>query len=287
MGLHGPARLAHPQPLPLAWEGSTVRDLLRTAPIPRLDAELLAAHLLGVDRSTLLLHHLDSSLDSVAYAALVSRRAAGEPLAYITGFREFWSLEIAVTPAVLIPRPDSETLIEAAIACHPADAAPRILDLGTGSGALLLAALSVWPGATGIGIDASAAALDVACGNAQRLGFGDRATFRTGDWFDGIADRFDIVLANPPYIRSCESLPRDVADFEPASALFAGPDGLADYRRIIPALPDHLTGTGIAHLEIGHDQADAVMALGRAAGLEVSLTRDLAGHPRCVTLRAP
>lgn len=264
---------------------SSVRDLIRAAPIDRLDAELIAAHLLGVDRSALLLNEPNTPFDSVTFNTLAARRAAGEPLAYITGHREFWSLDIAVTPDTLIPRPDSETLIEAAVAAHMADAAPRILDLGTGSGCLLLAALSVWPRATGIGVDASAAPLAVARGNAERLGFADRAVFRPGDWATGLDERFDIVLANPPYVANAEPLPRDVAEYEPPSALFAGPDGLAAYRRIVPDLPRLLALGGSAHLEIGATQADLVMAMGKAAGLSAVLMRDLAGHPRCVTLR--
>ncbi len=267
--------------------GIVAAGLLCAAPIDRLDAELLMAHLLGVDRSALLLHHLGSVIDVDSYAALVARRASGEPLAYITGSREFWSLDIAVTPDVLIPRPDSETLIEAAMAAHLADSAPRILDLGTGSGCLLLAALTVWPRGRGLGVDRSAAALAVARGNAARLGLADRAEFRAGDWADGLDGPFDIILANPPYIKCGEPLPRDVADFEPASALFAGADGLDDYRRIVPALSRLLADSGTAHLEIGHDQADPVMLLGNQAGMVASLRHDLAGHPRCVTLRMP
>ena len=251
---------------------------------PRLDAELLAAHLIGVDRSALLLRRLDADIDAAAFEALVDRRLAHEPVAYIVGRREFWSLDFRVTPDVLIPRPDSETLVEAALAA--ASVAPRVLDLGTGSGCLLLAVLSERRGGWGVGVDRSAGAAAVALDNARRLGLADRAAFVVGDWTAAISGRFDLVLANPPYIGTGEPLDREVAEFEPASALFAGADGLDDYRRIVPALADLLAPGGSAHLEIGHAQADVVMAMGAAAGFVPELRRDLAGRPRCVSLRA-
>lgn len=254
---------------------------------PRLDAELLIAHLLGVERNELLMRRLDDDLREGDAEALVARRQAGEPIAYIVGTREFWSLPFRVTPDVLIPRPDSETLIEAAIADLPDDACPHILDLGTGSGCLLLAALHQWPGGWGVGVDRSARAIAVAQDNARRLGLGARAAFMVGDWAGALAASFDLVLANPPYIAVDEPLPRDVADYEPASALYAGTDGLADYRRIVPLLPGILSATGVAHLEIGHSQADLLREMARAVGLESRLRRDLAGHPRCVSIRRP
>ena len=254
---------------------------LRTAAlqIARLDAEVLMAHLLGIPRLAMLL-----DLDRPAppgFDALVERRAAGKPVAYITGSREFWSLDLCVTPDVLIPRPDSETLIEAAIA-H-GGTPTTILDLGTGSGALLLAALSVWPGAMGVGIDASPAALAVAKANAERLGFADRATFALGEW-NGDGGTHDLILCNPPYIADGEPLPRDVADWEPHGALFAGPVGLDDYARIAPLLPAQLSAAGVACIEIGATQADAVTVLFVAQGLAVELRRDLAGLPRCLVV---
>jgi release factor glutamine methyltransferase len=252
---------------------------------PRLDAELLIAHLLGVDRGDLLLRGLDRDVDVAAADRLIARRAAGEPVAYIVGTREFWSLPFRVTPDVLIPRGDSETLIEAAVAALPADAAPRVLDLGTGSGCLLLAALTQWPDGWGVGIDRSSCAVAVARGNAAALGLAARACFVVGDWTAALDARFDLVLANPPYVGTTESLPHEVAGFEPASALFAGPDGLDDYRRIVPALRGILSREGSAHLEIGSMQADLVIEIAAIAGFETELRRDLAGRPRCVTLR--
>lgn len=248
---------------------------------PRLDAELLLAHALGVSREHVILRQRDLVVPS-HFDALIDRRFAGEPVAYIIGTRDFWTLTLAVTPAVLIPRPDSETLIEAAIAHFQSRDPVKILDLGTGSGALLLAALDHWPGAQGLGVDASADALDVARGNAQRLGFGDRADFTLGDWGKEVSGPFDLILVNPPYIATSASLPRDVVEHEPHSALFAGDEGLDDYRRITPQLPGLLAPGGMAALEIGCDQRETVSALLRHTGLTVTARTDLAGLDRCL-----
>jgi release factor glutamine methyltransferase len=248
---------------------------------PRLDAELLMAHALGVSRDDLLLRHLDAPAPG-AFVALVARRRAHEPVAYITGTRAFWTIELAVGPGALVPRADSETLIEAAVD-HFADRAPAtILDLGTGPGTLLLAALDQWPQAAGIGVDRSPQALAMARGNAARLGLAGRARFVEGDWAAGIDGRFDLVLANPPYVGTAEPLPREVRDHEPAAALYAGADGLDAYRAIVPDLPRLLAPGGAAVLEIGHTQAEAVGALVAAAGLGWRLRNDLAGRPRVV-----
>ena len=173
-------------------------------------------------------------------APLVARREAHEPLALIVGHREFWSLEFAVSPATLIPRPESETLIEAAVAAFANREPPRlVLDLGTGTGCLLLAALSEFPAAFGIGVDRSAEAAALAARNAAALHLADRALFVCGDWADALSTRFDLVLGNPPYIPTEDlgSLMPDVARYEPRTALDGGPDGLAAYRRLIPGLP--------------------------------------------------
>jgi release factor glutamine methyltransferase len=251
---------------------------------PRLDAEVLLAHVLGVKRGWLLMN-LHERIDPQHYDLLVERRAKGEPIAYITGQREFWSLDLEVTPAVLIPRPDSETLLEAAIALCPAPPR-RILDLGVGSGALLLAALTIWPEATGLGIDASVPALAVAMGNAHRLGLLPRASFKPGFWAEGLAEQFDLVISNPPYIADDEQLSPEVKDHEPYLALFAGPDGLDAYRRILPALPGLLAPGGLAVLEIGHTQATSVLALAaqNCPGMAASVRQDLAGRDRCVAI---
>ncbi|OYQ36309.1 protein-(glutamine-N5) methyltransferase, release factor-specific [Sandarakinorhabdus cyanobacteriorum] len=249
----------------------------------RLDAEVLLAHLLGISRGALLLHP-DRRIDVQAYDLLVERRAKGEPVAHITGSREFWSLDLKVTPDVLIPRPDSETLIDVALRlCQPAPT--RILDLGTGSGALLLAALSEWPDASGLGIDASPAALAVASENAFRTGLADRARFMPGNWGQGLDQRFDLIISNPPYIAETETLSAEVRENEPASALFAGADGLDDYRRILPQLADLMQPGALALLEIGHSQGPALLDLAAQHGFSASLHPDLAGRDRCVALR--
>ncbi len=254
----------------------------------RLDAEVLMAHALGVSRSDVLLRHMRDPVPA-GFAALVERRASHEPVAYITGHQEFFGLPFAVSPAVLIPRGDSEVLVETALAARPD--ARRLLDCGTGSGALLLAALAQLPAATGVGIDRSDAALAVARRNAAALGLADRAELRVADWTQSHwADnlgQFDLILANPPYVEDAADLAAAVRDHEPAGALFAGPDGLDDYRVLVPQLPALLAPGGTACVEIGHRQAEAVGAIAAAAGLAATLHRDLGGRPRVLELKIP
>lgn len=251
---------------------------------PRLDAEYLMAYALGVERMALLLSPGDHAMPE-SFAALVDRRMAHEPVAYIAGVQDFWTIRLRVGPGVLIPRGDSEVLIEAAIA-HFGTAGPRrILDLGTGPGTLLLAALAEWPEASGLGVDASAVALDYARANAQALGLAARVAFVAGDWAAGIEGRFDLILCNPPYIESDTVLMRDVAEYEPQGALFAGTDGLDDYRRILPALPTLLERGGIAVLEIGYRQRAAVTLLAQDQGFAVQCHPDLAGRDRALVLQ--
>jgi release factor glutamine methyltransferase len=251
---------------------------------PRLDAELLMAQALGVERGELLLGHLDAPVPA-AFETLLARRAAGEPVAYITGRRAFWTIELEVGSGVLVPRPDSETLIEAAVAHFGRGGPASVLDLGTGPGTLLLAALDEWPGARGLGIDASEAALAYARRNAERLGLAARADFRRGDWAEGVAGRHDLVLCNPPYVEAGAELPRDVAHWEPPEALFAAADGLSEYRRLAPMVAPLLAPGGIACFEVGAGQAAAAAALFAAEGLTTTARADLAGHDRCLVVR--
>jgi release factor glutamine methyltransferase len=250
---------------------------------PRLDAELLMAHALGVSRQAMLLTRLGDPAP-VEFAGLVERRVAHEPVAYITGSRGFWTIELNVGPGVLVPRADSETLIEAAVMHFAGTGGPkRVLDLGTGPGTLLLAALAEWPGASGVGVDASETALGYARDNAVQLGLADRAELRTGDWGEGLDGRFDLILCNPPYIGTGEVLGPEVGEHEPMEALFAGEDGLDDYRRIVPDLQRLLAPGGIAVIEIGWTQGTAVSALVVAAGLTAAIRQDLGGRDRVVT----
>ncbi len=247
---------------------------------PRLDAELLMAHALGVERDALLLRHLDDPVPR-GFVPLIERRLSNEPIAYITGNRDFWTVRIAVAPGVLIPRPDSEVLIEAAVAHFHTDRQLRILDLGTGPGTLLLAALATFPAATGLGIDASNAAVDLARTNGDRIAPG-RAVFRLGNWAEGIDERFDLILCNPPYVEADAVLDAQVRDWEPAEALFAGYDGLDAYRALIPHLSTLVEPGGMIAVEIGHTQAQAVSALFVTAGLLPELRHDLADRPRAI-----
>jgi release factor glutamine methyltransferase len=260
---------------------AATRRLSPVSDTARLDAELLMAHALGLSRDRMLLDPPRHEAPP-GFALMLERRLAHEPIAYIIGHREFWTVDLAVGPGVLIPRPDSETLIEAAIAHFGTIGPRRVLDLGTGSGALLLAALAQWPQATGLGVDTSEAALAIAQSNAERLGLANRAEVARGSWDAASRGDFDLVLCNPPYIETGAALPPDVADYEPASALYAGEDGLDDYRRIAPSL--RLPQDGIACVEIGATQAQAVRRLFGAAGFLTRVDADLAGRDRCIVV---
>lgn len=254
----------------------------------RLDAEVLMAHAFGVSRSDLFLRHMRDP-EPAGFAALVERRAASEPVAYIVGKQDFFGLTLAVSPAVLIPRGDSEVLVEAALAARPN--AKRVLDCGTGSGALLLAVLANLPRAIGIGIDRSPEALAVARGNAETTGLADRAEMRRADWdqadWSAGLGHFDLILANPPYVEETAELAPSVRAYEPAGALFAGIEGLDAYRVLLPQLPDLLAPDGAALIEIGHTQAEPVTAIARGAGFECRLHQDLGGRPRVLELQIP
>jgi release factor glutamine methyltransferase len=237
----------------------------------RLDARLLWAHAGG---------------DEAAFDTAIARRLNREPVAAITGRKEFWSLDFAVGPGVLVPRPDTETLIEEALRLVPDARAPlRIADLGTGSGVLLIAALTEFPNATGVGFESSPEAFAWASANAARLAPG-RAEMRLADW-NQAQERFGLVFSNPPYIASgeIESLEPEVSQFEPRAALDGGADGLEAYRALGRLLPAILAPGGHALLEIGAGQAPAMELL--FPGLElVRIASDIAGIPRCVVLKA-
>ena len=260
------------------------RQLSSTSDTSRLDAELLMAEALHIDRDKLILSPPDRKVPE-RFWAMVERRQAGEPVAYITGRRAFWDIELHVGPGVLVPRPDSEVLIASAIEHFEGTAGPkRILDLGTGPGTLLLAALDIWPDATGLGIDVSRQALSYASANARRLGFDGRLKLMQGNWAAGLLESFDLVLCNPPYIADGAELGPGVREFEPDEALFAGSEGLDAYRALAPQLPRLLNPGGLAAIEIGPEQAEAVTALLERDGLQATVAEDLGGRARAIVL---
>ena len=260
------------------------RQLTETSDTPRLDAELLMAEALHIDRDKLILSPPSRDVPK-RFWTMVKRRLKGEPVAYITGRRAFWNIDLHVGPGVLVPRPDSEVLISSAIEHFQGSEGPkRILDLGTGPGTLLLAALDIWPNASGIGIDVSRQALSYASANTRRLGFENRAKFKIGNWAAGLKERFDLILCNPPYVAEGAELQPGVREFEPDEALFAGETGLDAYRALAPQLPQLLNPDGFAAIEIGLGQAAAVTPLLARDGLKGEVADDLAGRPRAVLL---
>ncbi|HEX3422058.1 MAG TPA: peptide chain release factor N(5)-glutamine methyltransferase [Sphingomicrobium sp.] len=271
------------KPIARALDDAT-RQLSKNSDTSRLDAELLMAEALHIDRDRLLLAPPDRKVPE-RFWDMVRRRSEGEPVAYITGRRAFWNIELHVGPGVLVPRPDSEVLIASAIEHFAGGTGPtRILDLGTGPGTLLLAGLDIWPDATGLGIDLSRQALSYASANARRLGFEARTKLLQGNWAAGLLERFDLILCNPPYIADDAELGPGVREFEPDEALFAGSEGLDAYRELAPQLPRLLSQGGLAVIEIGPDQAEVVTGLVARDGLEARLAKDLAGRDRALLL---
>jgi release factor glutamine methyltransferase len=268
---------------------------LRAAAIerPRQEARLLLAHALHCRQEDLLRDRLAGVPPEAAerFAALLRRRLDREPVAHLLGTSGFWTLDLAVSDATLVPRPDSETLVQAALDAFPDRArVRRVLDLGTGTGCLLLALLSEFPGATGVGVDLAPAAAALARDNARRVGLGARAQFLAGDWAAAVAPdaRFDLVASNPPYIESAaiSGLMPEVARHEPSLALDGGADGLAAHRVLLAAIPALLANhASRAVLEIGIGQRAAVEGMVRQAGLTlISVWPDLGGIDRALVI---
>lgn len=256
----------------------------------KLDARLLLGRAIGAGPGTLVRdsERALSGNEAARLEALAERRARREPMSHVLGVREFWSLEFRVTKDTLDPRPDSETVIEAALAAIGSrDGALNILDLGTGTGCLLLALLSELPAAHGTGVDISPAALAVAQENADALGFSGRAVFRAGDWGRQLAGRFDVIVANPPYVRrdDIRALQPEIAQFEPEIALDGGPDGLDCYRAMADDLTRLTTPRGFAAVEIGEGQDVEVTRIFSKSGLEIrAVWNDLTGTRRCLVV---
>jgi release factor glutamine methyltransferase len=260
------------------------RQLSETSDTARLDAELLMAEALHIDRDRLILSPPDRDIPK-RFWSMVKRRTKGEPVAYITGRRAFWNIDLHVGPGVLVPRPDSEVLIASAIEHFEGSVGPkRILDLGTGPGTLLLAALDIWPEATGVGTEVSRRAMSYASANARRLGFESRLKLKLGNWAEGIKESFDLVLCNPPYIAEGAELGRGIREYEPDEALFAGESGLEAYRALAPQLPRLLNKGGLAAVEIGIGQAGAVTTLLARDGLSARVVNDFTDRQRAVLL---
>lgn len=266
------------------------RQALRQSPTPQLDARVLLEAAAGLDRAELIASEREVIPEDVAatFAASVVRRERGEPVAYITGLQAFWEDTFRVGPGVLIPRPETEMLVDAGIRCMPEPS--HILDLGTGSGCILFSLLRELPDASGLGIDASDTALGYARRNRHRLALGGRAELRVATFADALGqlgpDSFDLVVANPPYILDSEPLQPSVADYEPKDALFSGPDGLSAHRTCAAVIAKVLTAEGSAFAEIGHDQGESALAVYRAAlpGRRVSVRPDMKGLPRMVAV---
>ena len=270
-----------------------ISQLKDSSPSPVLDARLLLAFILetSADRLVLVQEEMLGPDQLIAFHALLERRLKHEPVAYLIGKKDFWTFSLDVSKHTLIPRPDTEILVETILKCQPDhDPRPRrVLDLGTGTGALILALLSELPSWTGLATDISSEALTVAQKNAAKLGLEDRLSFKQGSWFEALSaddGPFDIIVSNPPYIRPdhIAGLAEDVRVYEPILALDGGPDGLSAYRTIIGSASNWLIPKGILVLEIGFDQAETVGTIARSAFETVDIKTDLAGNPRCVIL---
>lgn len=260
---------------------------------PRRDARLLLAHAADVAPHDVMTRpeRVLAPAEAAAFAAAIGRRAAREPVSRIVGRRGFWTFELALGPEVLDPRPDSETLVEAVLeALARRRGEPlSLLDLGTGSGCLLLALLAELPAAQGVGVDRAAGAVAVARDNAVAAGLAGRASFQVGNWDDGMDNRFDVVLSNPPYIPDgdIDALAPEVRLHDPRAALAGGPDGLSAYRELAPRLVRRLNSDGLAAIEVGHGQAGSARRIMEHVGLVMAGVRtDLSGVERCLIFRS-
>lgn len=271
-----------------------IAETLRESGIesPELDARLLIGHALGLTHAQLASDaaRILSEQDMDAIKSLVMRRLRREPVARITGRKEFWSLPLRVSAATLVPRPDTETIVEAALAAAGhSKRTMRILDLGTGTGAILLALLNELPNATGLGSDINPLTLEIACANARELGFENRSRFIVSDFGAALTETFDLIVSNPPYIATSElsDLPPEVRDYDPRIALDGGPDGLDCYRRIAADAPRLLNPEGIIVVEIGAGQSAAITAIFKTAGFKATSAPqpDLAGVPRALVFQ--
>ena len=258
---------------------------------PRGEARLLLSHALGFGPEKII-GHSELAIDDdglTNFEAALSRRVRREPMSHVLGKREFWSLDFRVTPDTLDPRPDSETLVDAVLE-HTVGGkrSLRVLDLGTGTGCLLLAILSELPNAAGVGVDISPAALAVARENSAMLGLDKRADFKIGDWDAGLDGDFDIIISNPPYIPTADldRLEPEVGRFEPRLALDGGIDGLSEYRTLAPVIKRRLCCRGTAFIELGEGQFESVAEIMTGMELEISDRRhDLGGVPRCMVVQ--
>ena len=282
--------LLFPPELPRSVAQRRLHDLFAAAGLESaaLDARLLVCAALDIDHAALVRDPgLPIGAGAERLAGFVTRRLRREPVSRILGEREFWGLPFKISPDVLDPRADTEILVETVLGAFAARRREplRVLDLGTGSGAILAALLTEWPSAFGIGLDRSFAACRVARENLERLGLAGRGRVVQGSWTEAVRGRFDAIVSNPPYIALDELgfLARDVRDYDPLSALDGGPDGLEPYRLIIPSLPSLLAPGGFVAFEIGESQGEPVSALVQVAGLgEPGIKKDLAGHDRVV-----
>lgn len=283
----------------MASETWTVRRLLewtedylrkKGVESPRLEAQILLAHSLGCQKIDLYVRHEEQPVENVraSFREMIRKRAEGMPVAYLVGYREFYSMPFAVSPAVLIPRPETETLVMQALGVMRLMESPRVLDLGTGSGCIAVALAKHHKSARFTAIDSSPAALEIAAANARKHGLSERLTFMSGDLFGPVAaQEFDVIVSNPPYVADEEFATLDIGvrEFEPRSALAAGPDGLAFYRRIAAEAPRHLTLGGTILVEIGVSQRSAVCELFEMAIGPTKSFSDAAGRPRVILAR--